>query len=280
MPNAKDYHKSAAPKFLALGDTGGGKTSGFLTLPGKKFAYLFDPNAIETLRGFDVDYEEFLPDDLSLKLTSLSKDTQKKLTKNQKPDASSGAQLYWDWEKEFEDKLASGFFDSYDAIMIDSYTTLSDMVMDGILAINGRPGTWPNQDDYGPQMLTITNISRTLASMGKTIYCTGHIETVKDDVLGSIITQPMLTGRLRKKLPLLFSEILLFDAMTDAKGQTKYTVQTRPDRRAKTIRCTLTGSNLHEDVTIDWDRDPVGQGVGGLYKDKLKGSTKPEEVAA
>lgn len=268
MSNAKDYTEHTARKFLALGETGSGKTSGFLTLPGRKFAYLFDPNAIETLRGFDVEYEEFLPDDLSLKLTSLSKDTQKKMPADQRPHKEAGAELYWRWEKDFEERMASGFFNNIDAIMFDSFTTLSDMVMDGVLALNGRPGQWPNQDDYGPQMLTLTNIMRTLVSLGKTVYCTGHIETVKDEVLGSIVTQPMMTGRLRKKLPLLFSEILVFSAQTDMKGETSFMVQTRPDRRTAAVRCTLRNTKLHEDVTIDWAHDPVGQGLGKLYQGK------------
>ena len=75
MPNAKDYTDLATPKFLVLGKTGAGKTAGFLTIPGKKFIYCFDPNSILTLRGHDVDFEEFLPDDLSMKVTSLSEKT-------------------------------------------------------------------------------------------------------------------------------------------------------------------------------------------------------------
>ena len=50
MPNAKDSHAKVAHKILILGKTGSGKTTQFLTLPGKKFIYLFDPNAILTLQ--------------------------------------------------------------------------------------------------------------------------------------------------------------------------------------------------------------------------------------
>ena len=73
MPNARDAHETSAHKFFLLGDTGAGKTAQFLTLPGKKFIYLFDPNAILTLRGHDVDYEEYLPDRLNLSVKSLAK---------------------------------------------------------------------------------------------------------------------------------------------------------------------------------------------------------------
>lgn len=73
MPNARTAHESSTHKFLLLGDTGSGKTTQFLTLPGRKFIYLFDPNAILSLQGHDIDYEEFLPDSLNLSIKSLSK---------------------------------------------------------------------------------------------------------------------------------------------------------------------------------------------------------------
>lgn len=266
MKNAKDYHEHRAHKFLVLGKTGSGKTSGFLTLPGKKFLYCFDSNAILTIQGQDVDYEEYLPDDLSLKLTSLSKETMKKIPAKSRPAKDSGASLYRKWEEDFEDKLRDGFFDSYDVIGIDSFTTLSDLVMDGVLALNGRPGTWPNLDDYGPQMLTLTNICRTLVSLGKTVYFTGHIETRQDETTKRIMNQPVMTGRLKSKLPLLFSEILITEAQTDMKGNVSFNIQTRPDRYNDSVRCTLKNASFKEDVTIDWNKPVVGQGIGGLYR--------------
>lgn len=266
MPNAKDTNRVAVPRFLVLGTTGTGKTSGFLTLPGKKFMYCFDPNAIETLRGFDVDYEEFLPDDLSLKLTSLSKDRMAKLSPGTRAKADAGAALYQEWEADFEKRLADGFFKNYDAIGLDSFTTLSDMVMDGILALNGRPGQWPNQDDYGPQMLALTNICRTLTGLGKIIYVTGHIEMKQDETTGKILNQPIMTGRLRSKLPLLFSEVLVTSAETDVKKNTNYLVQTRPDRYNQSVRSTLKNSEFLSDITIDWSKPLEGQGLDGLYR--------------
>jgi GTPase SAR1 family protein len=47
MANAKDAHATSTPKILLLGDTGAGKTTQVLTLPGRKFAYLFDPKSLQ-----------------------------------------------------------------------------------------------------------------------------------------------------------------------------------------------------------------------------------------
>lgn len=266
MPNAKDAQLTAAHKFLMLGKTGSGKTAGFLTLTGKKFIYCFDPNSLLTLQGQDVDYEEFLPADLSMKATSLSEKQRVKLKGDQKPKASAGRDLYERWERDFEQRISSGFFDSYDAIGFDSFTTLSDMVMDTVLAINGRAGQWPQQDDYGPQMMTLTAIVRTAAGLGKTIYFTGHIETIKDEITSRIMNQPIMTGRLRAKIPLLFSEVLLLSAETDIKGNTSFICQTRPDRLNDSVRCSLKSVDFKPNVTIDWKKPVVGQGIGELYK--------------
>lgn len=271
MPNAKSITNPTLHKFLMAGPIGAGKTAGFLTLPGKKFAYLFDPNAVLTLQGHDVDYEEFLPDDVSLKLTSLSKDTQARQKNDRRPDPKAGAELYWQWEKDFEQKCDDGFFDSYDALLFDSSTTLLDMIMDGVLAINGRAGQWPNMDDYGPQMLAFTNIVRRAASLGKIIYFTAHTEMRQDDVSKRIQQEFMLTGKLRSKIPLLFSEVLIASNETEKQsGTARYFVQTRPDKEYRNVRCTLKDARFMEDVTVDWNKPAEGQGLGQLYFNQQK----------
>ena len=55
VSNTKDP-ESGNRKVMAIGPVGVGKTTQERTLPGKKFAYLFDPNARESLQGSDIDY--------------------------------------------------------------------------------------------------------------------------------------------------------------------------------------------------------------------------------
>jgi hypothetical protein len=255
MPNATQARSVAKHKFLMLGDTGTGKTSQLLTLPGKKFMYLFDPNAILSLQGHDVDYEEFLPDALNLSVTSLSKDRGDKTTNHQN-------QMYVDWEKDFDSRVKDGFFDSYDVIGIDSATTFQDLIMDRVLTINGRAGKWPQQDDYGPQMQVFTNVMRTLNSLGKIVYVTGHMEARQDELTKKIFRAPLMTGRLKTKIPLLFSDIFTTSADNDGKGNMTYMIQTVPDRMTSTIRTSFKGLEPFEDVTIDWDKPIIGQGIG------------------
>lgn len=264
MLNAKNPQGTIAHRFLILGDTGSGKTTQILSLPGKKFTFLFDPNALLSLRGQDIDYEEFLPDRINLNIKSLSSNKPGDNVTQHKN------MLYLDWQKSFEDKLNSGFFDPYNVIGFDSATTFLDVVMDRILTINGRPGQWPQQDDYGPQMITFTNVVRTLMSIGKTIYMTGHLEMRQDDLTKKIYRQPMMTGRLRSKIPLLFSDVLVSSASVDQQGDVRYQLQTVPDRTNTTIRTSLRGMDTFEDVTLDFKKELEGQGLGRMVMEDEK----------
>src|SRR3972149_3290482 len=265
MPNAaRDVIERPGHKIFVFGSTGSGKTTQFLTLPGKKFMYLFDPNAILSIKGYDVDYEEFLPDKLSLTLTSLAKD------KKSIPPAEitkAAAATYKAWEKDFEQKLLDKFFDGYENIAIDSGTTLADAIMDGVLSLNGRAGQWPQQDDYGPQMLALTNIIRTFTALDKNFYFTGHMELKQDDLTKRIFWTPLLTGRLKVKLPLLFSEIFFLEAPPlnqPGKEATQYMLQTKPDQKNPLIRCTMRDLDPFMDVTLDFKKPLEGQGLGRI----------------
>lgn len=265
MPNARDVTGIQPHKFLMLGSTGTGKTTQLLTLPGKKFIYIFDPNALLSLRGHDIDYQEFLPTGVSLDLKSL-----KKGAISDNVMGVVGSTVYMEWEQDFDDRKKAGFFDQYDVIAVDSCTTLLDLIMDRMLTINGRPGTFPHQDDWGPQMVAFTNIMRELTGLGKMIYLTGHLKMDKDELTQRIFRAPLFTGQLREKIPLLFSDIFVTEAETDDKGHVSYVLRTVPDRYGTPIRTSIKGLDPVENVTIDWSLPPEGQGLGGLLNWELK----------
>ena len=260
MANARDAFDTGKHKFLVLGDTGSGKTTQFLTLPGKKFIYLFDPNAVLSLRGHDVEYEEFLPDRINLSVNALAKGKGDGNRANIKSD------LYVEWEKDFQGKIDSGFFNDFDVIGIDSATTFLDLIMDRVLTINGRAGQWPQQDDYGPQMLTFTNVCRALTGLGKTVYMTGHLEVKQDELTKRILRTPMMTGRLKTKIPLLFSDIFIAEAENDGRGNVTHKLQTVPDRMTTTVRTAFKGLQAFEDVSLDFTKPLEGQGIGRFLK--------------
>ena len=272
MPNATEITAHEPHRFFTYGDMGAGKTAQILTLPRPTFAYIFDPNALLTLRGHDIEYEQFLPIDLSLDVVSLKKGDGG-LHKRGPQVMKGKVTTYEAWERDF----ATRDFSKYNSIAIDSATTFLDLIMDYVLQINGRPGQWPEQDDYGPQMVTFTNAIRTFASLGKTLLCTGHYEVWQDRKTQRTTRQLMMTGRLRTKIPLLFSDVFYCEGGMTDDNKPQYTVQTVKDKEIPAARCSFTGLSPLEDVTIDFTQDLESQGLGALLaweQEQLK-PTKP-----
>jgi hypothetical protein len=272
VPNAKDLldiSDLGLPKFLLIGGAGSGKTTQLLTLPGKTFAYFFDPAALSAIRGHDIEYEMFVPKVVSLAAQSLTKG--KGDHKNlQIVDA---AQMYLKWEQDFEGKITAGYFakNGITNIALDSFTTFADIVMDRILEINGRSGQWPQQDDWTAQMNTIRNVVRTITGqMNMICICTGHEELIQDELTHSVQNQIILTGKLKAKLPMLFSDIFHMEGGADASGKYKYTAQTRPDRRNPSLRTSFRGLDTTIDVTIGDFKNPRAYGLGALISKHYK----------
>lgn len=265
MPNAKDAAQDEVgkPKFLLVGSTGSGKTAQIATLPGKTFAYLFDPSALSTLRGFDIEYETFYPSKVKMSAQSL-----KKGVGDTTAAAEDASETYRLWEQDFEDRVKNKFWDTIDNIAFDSFTTFGDIVMDRILKLNGRVGHFPQEDDYPAQMQTITNVVRTLTSMNKLLMFTAHDEFKQDSVTSRMQNVIILTGRLRTKIPLLFSEIWHMECRSTPE-KIDYVAQTRPDRMNPQVRCTIRDLDMFHDITIrDWKK-PQDYGIGKLCREKL-----------
>jgi len=272
MANAKDA-SVLNRNILVIGNGGAGKTCQMLTLEGKTFAYLFDPHALDTIQGYDIEYEQFLPDVLDMGVYSLSKkaneaesasDKEAAKNKRDKLAALRAADIYKSWEKHFEDCCDNGYFDQFDNIAFDSLTLFQDLVMDEVLRINGRPGQWPNQDDYAPAINAIRNVFRRATSLQKQIYVCAHAQLMEDELSKRTFYQLSVFGQLRTKLPLMFGHILPIITEGDSQGKVSHVVQTAPDRTWPLVRTTMRDVPFKADVSIDWKKDPVGQGLGGL----------------
>lgn len=248
MPNAKDLKgDETSHNFLLVGTPGSGKSTQYLTLPGRGFIYIFDSSALASIEGMDVDYEDFLPDALDINVVPLRKSTDP--SKGEKPRdkvfKAKEPTAYTEWEKHFEDALESKFFDNYDWIGFDSYTTFADAVMDRVLWLNGRLGKQPEQDDWSTQMVTIRNVSRTITALGKVWIATAHEEPIKDELTQRVFWQPLLTGKLKTRIPLLFSNIW----RTESDGDSFF-FKTRNDRQHPFARCAIKGLENEIDCSV------------------------------
>ena len=269
MPNAKDA-KSGAKLFMLWGQTGTGKTTQFLTLPGRKFAYLFDPAALESLRGADIEYAEFIGDEVNLNPTSMGKAESKGIKTTPVVPVEKPTK-YDEWLKDFTERLASNYFDDFDTILFDSLTTFGTLVMNRQIWINDRRGNVAHQDDYLPQMGTVHGAMQKLIgkmrSAGKTVLVTGH-EQVKENAMGIAQVTLLVTGSLREQIPLLFSDV--YQCVAD---DGKFFIKTMKTIRMPAIRSSfreITSKRLGQvDVTIENWNHPEQYGLGALMAGDL-----------
>lgn len=263
-----------------LGRTGSGKSTQFLTLPGRKFAYLFEPSAKVAIQGYPIDFLEFLPeeDELEYRLKGFNQNT---LTdrKGGTPEPT----IYTRWYEDFTARLNANFFESYDWVEIDSFTFLVQAMIDRQMFLNKRTGEPPDRGDYRIVGDSLRAIIRALTGRKVNVFLTGHIQEYQDEKTKIITTQANLPGSARTTIPLMCTNIWQTDY--DNALAKKYTIRTRPDKRGmRDLRCSIASLKDDEDITITDLSKPIGQGIGGLllkagFKVSTPAST-PAPVAA
>jgi|TARA_R110000822_G_scaffold294773_2_gene416865 hypothetical protein len=258
IQKAKDY-KNDRLRILAIGPAGSGKTTQLRTLPGKKLLFCFEDNALNSLRGDDaIDYQLYLPDVVEIAARSLSS----KQNARSVPATGEQPKAFDNFVKDFNSILKDeSELAKYDVIAIDSLTSMSKAVMDAVLYINNRMGQQPAMDDWAAQLNTIENTVRKLTSLPKTVYITAHDTLIQDELTKKIVNELVLTGQLKTRIPMLFSDILKFQCVDG-----KYSMLTQPDRYNIKVRRSLPNLDAVEDVTIKEFSKPQDSGLGRLMR--------------
>jgi len=268
MPNALEY-EGKSKKILIWGASGVGKTTQILTFPGKKFVFSFDPSGIESLKGFNIDYETFLVDETNINTSSLSgKIKDNTAQKMMEPKAFNKFAQAW---RTF---ARSGRYKEYDVVIFDTFTNMSLLAMDRMIFLNDREGAFPHLDDYGPAGSTTLQVLRWGASLPNTtvIFLTHEYEEEqtsyakqKAGIQSNKITKPFAYGQVRTALPNLMSDA--FRLITQTQGDTiTYHAQTAPpSSQFQGIKCcSVRGIDPVVDITIGDFSKPEEFGLGKI----------------
>lgn len=262
IQNAKDIETTGFENILLVGQTGSGKTTLIRSLPGKVFAYLFDPNAKRSLKGADVDFEEWLPDTAELDVTI--KKFNKEAKPSDKPSSKREPRVYIDWCESLFEKAEAGFFKSYDWVCFDSVTFLQRACFDRQLYINNRFGAVELLADYRVVGSKMSDLFRSITSESINILCTGHVTEWQDELTKKITTQLNLSGSAKTMIPLMFTQIWQCHSRSEEK-KPKFVIQTMPEQRGlQCIRSSISGLGMFEDVTIKDFSNAQEQGIARI----------------
>lgn len=226
-------------RFLVYGQSGSGKTYSLRTAKKPLFVDSFDPGGSVVLsdliaKGLAVVRSEFEQED---------------------PKHPSAFEA---WDKAFDELEKAKVMDKFGTYVLDSATTWGQACLNYVMKKAGRAGGTPQQNDWYPQMVLMEAGIRRIFALPCDVIFICHDDVQKDEIIGKLTRAPMLTGKSKTRIPLLFSEIYYSDSKRSSKG-TEWVWQLQRDNtnQAKSRLCGLAGKAL----------DFVPQNYGALMKE-------------
>lgn len=194
VKSSEDYtpQKDYLIKALLLGGSGSGKTTGAMSLPGKKLLVDLD-NRAESVAGF--------PNLDIIKILGRGET-------DPTPWTDLGDLITELWKKE-----AEGL--PWDAIIIDGLTMMGryamNWVMERALTADGKklgrgPGGSPAQPHYQPQMTLFSRAVLGLLPLPCHVVFTGHLDMYEDKTLNTLHYWPKVIGKTRTEISNWFNE--------------------------------------------------------------------------
>jgi len=202
--------RSSSFNAIIYGGTGSGKTSLLRTCRLPLHVDSFDPGGSKVLQGEAILNGVTYPDEMSR--GNIVVDSRFEVEEPAKPAA---AKL---WDEEFHRRKKMGYFDHIGTYVIDSMTTWAQDIMYEIIKKAGRGGGQPFQNDWLPQMTVIENALRDIISLPCDCILLGHDNADKDEATGKMFISLMITGKLVRRVPLLFDEMYVAMTKETSKG--------------------------------------------------------------
>lgn len=157
----------------------------------------------------------------------------------------------WDlFTKDVKTKKKTGFFDHVGTVVVDSLTTMNKVAMNHVLSQAKRAGTHPYQQDWPIQMAYVYNLITLLLQTNCDTIFLAHDDLQKDELTGAITYEPLVSGKHRRQLPILFDELLVMGAKKNGKNVERY-ILTQPVQRYKSVGSRIGGTKFKDEMAPD-----------------------------
>ncbi len=185
-------NKAKKVNFLIVGYKGSGKTHILKTMPQPIHIDSFDPGGSLTLID-EIEEGKVVPD-------------RRWEAENDKQPWAFKA-----WDDEFLRRLRGGYFDHIGTYVLDSLSLWSDALMNYITSEDSRAGTAPWQSDYGLQQIMAKTAVKMIGGLPCYTIITAHLDTMKDEITGAIVTSLLFPGKGSTKIPLPIDEMYVLE---------------------------------------------------------------------
>jgi len=196
MPNARNIEISKI-KILVWGKPKSGKTFFFRTFPKPSKAYMFDPNGIISLRGEDIDYEEY-----------------------------NGPSGYRQFRIDLEKDMKAG---KYKSIMIDSLSTLQQCMMKSVQEENAKSTENYQIQEYMVYFSRLRALAIDLINYPVHLLFTAHQQVLENKLTGDVSILPSVYGKdMPDEFPMFFDEVYHTEVKAHRNQPTEYFLRTQP----------------------------------------------------
>jgi len=196
VPNTKDL-KISKIKILVWGKPKSGKTFFFRTFPKPAKAYMFDPNGMLSLRGEDIEYEEY-----------------------------NGPSGYRQFRIDLEKDMRAG---TYKSIMIDSLSTLQQCMMKSVQEENIKRTENYQIQEYMIYFSRLRSLLIDLINYPVHLLFTAHQQALENKLTGDVSILPSIYGKeMPDEFPMFFDEVYHTEIKPHRNTQSEYFLRTQP----------------------------------------------------
>jgi hypothetical protein len=203
----KDNARTNTFNALIYGSMGSGKTNILKTCRLPVLVHSFDPGGTKTIRD-------------EIAAGKIIADTRFETEDPKNPKVAVA------WDKEYDRLKRGGIFEQIGTYAIDSGTTFSGSFMNEVLRKAGRAAGTPQQNDYLPTMMMMENAIKDITSLPCDFVFICHEDTDKDEATGRMFVGPLMIGKLKYRIPILFDEIY-YATTTETSAGVNYKLLTR-----------------------------------------------------